>query len=344
MKAGTLDCDTHTYYGYHNHKVVPWTNEDLHRNCANSKVYRFIINKGVWILHKPLYLYTLSTSIFNKAPIEYYRFIYNFIYPITNDLELQYQSSAKYYNSVAKTLIYPCLYKYVGYVDIIQRIQSLINQSETFYTRYCNCIIDVLRAITCNRYYISNKEDVYYLFESGQNVYFVIDYWKMRDKVKEYVNLPKYPKNLNYCHDKAHIYYNKYINEIEKQQIKLMDENYQKNVYSKAKSFEYNDTNFVIKAPISLMELNNEGNLLNHCVASYKDSISEGKEYILFLRKQNDPDKPYFTIDVTSNKHVRQIHGFNNCNIENDVLRQFVENWGKAFNLIFDKNTIKTAL
>lgn len=84
--------------------------------------------------------------------------------------------------------------------------------------------------------------------------------------------------------------------------------------------------------------------LLNHCVASYKDSISEGKEYILFLRKQNDPDKPYFTIDVTSNKHVRQIHGFNNCNIENDVLRQFVENWGKAFNLIFDKNTIKTAL
>ena len=120
--------------------------------------------------------------------------------------------------------------------------------------------------------------------------------------------------------------------------------NYDKNVYDKAKQFEYSDEDYSIVACKQLSELNTEGLKLCHCVGSYIDSVSTGLEYILFLRKNDSPDIPYFTIDIQPNKVVRQIHGKYNCNLP-DILHPFVEKWANKFDLdISNCNGIKAAL
>ena len=50
------------------------------------------------------------------------------------------------------------------------------------------------------------------------------------------------------------------------------------------------------------------------------------------MRKNNELDKPYFTIDVTPDKKVRQIHGFGNCNLTKE-LKPFVKVWADKFEL-----------
>ena len=62
------------------------------------------------------------------------------------------------------------------------------------------------------------------------------------------------------------------------------------------------------------------------------NSVSTGKEYILFLRKNSDPDTPYFTVDLTPEKYVRQIHGLRNCDMTEEI-KPFVEAWAKKFKL-----------
>lgn len=237
MKAGTLDCDTHTYYGYHNHKVVAWTNENIDKYGLNSKIHRFIINKDIWILPVPLWLRALKTSIFYKAPVEYYRFIYNYIqlYPNAYDDLLKYNPSAKYYNSVARTLIYPCFYNYVFYINSIQKVHSLLSQTESFYIEHFDNLRYAFWDINTHLDLINKKEDIYYLL--NHSVTLAVDYWRLREMLKEYVNLPKYPKDLDYYHDKIQVYYCKYIDDIEKQKITLLDKSYQKKCIFKSKIF-----------------------------------------------------------------------------------------------------------
>ena len=67
-----------------------------------------------------------------------------------------------------------------------------------------------------------------------------------------------------------------------------------------------------IVIPTSVRDITNEGSTLDHCVASYVDPIIGGTENIVFLRRQDMEDKPFFTIEVLPNGNIRQIHCFKN--------------------------------
>ena len=56
----------------------------------------------------------------------------------------------------------------------------------------------------------------------------------------------------------------------------------------------------VVERPArKLIELIDEGNALNHCVGSYVDSYANGRTDILFLRRAEEPDKPWRTIEFS---------------------------------------------
>lgn len=68
---------------------------------------------------------------------------------------------------------------------------------------------------------------------------------------------------------------------------------------------------YIIRAPINLQEIVNEGETLKHCVGGYAERHLNGKLTILFLRKRDSPSTPFVTIEMHGNSLV-QIHGYNN--------------------------------
>lgn len=96
-------------------------------------------------------------------------------------------------------------------------------------------------------------------------------------------------------------------------------------------NLEYSESDYSILVPKELSELEIEGNVLHHCVGSYKENVAEGKEYILFLRENNNLNTPFYTIDIEPDGYIRQIHTFCNGNIQTDSNKdkiiEFLNHW-----------------
>ena len=91
----------------------------------------------------------------------------------------------------------------------------------------------------------------------------------------------------------------------------------------------YSDDNFTVLYPESANDLAKEGIRLHHCVKSYIEDVINKKTIILFIRKNENINKPFFTLEVKNNT-VRQCHGFDNCNTDtvdglDDFLKKFCE-------------------
>ncbi|MEG0900268.1 MAG: PcfJ domain-containing protein, partial [Oscillospiraceae bacterium] len=78
-------------------------------------------------------------------------------------------------------------------------------------------------------------------------------------------------------------------------------------------SFCYDD--LFIRPCRTVDELVQEGQLLDHCVGGYVDSVADGSKSIFFLRKMTEPHKPFYTVDLDPNTgKIIQNHGYGNEN------------------------------
>ena len=148
-------------------------------------------------------------------------------------------------------------------------------------------------------------------------------------------NWPLYPKDFSKI-EKLH---NDIVDFMNKEQDRIFaakqvekQNKYISKFYEEAKKLETNDDTYSIIAVKELIDLVKEGRSLNHCVGSYIDSVSNGREYILFLRKKDDIDVPFYTIDVTPDRKIRQIHGKNNCSVTKEI-KPFIDKWISKFKL-----------
>lgn len=92
--------------------------------------------------------------------------------------------------------------------------------------------------------------------------------------------------------------------------------------------FEYADDNFSIIVPKEINKITKEGVHLHHCVGGYVSRVAEGKTNILFLRKNEEIDIPFFTIEINNHNEVIQIHGLYNRWLGNEPdAVKFVINW-----------------
>ena len=83
---------------------------------------------------------------------------------------------------------------------------------------------------------------------------------------------------------------------------------------------------FLIRPAGSPAELRKESKALSHCVRTYTDRVAKGHTSILFIRKEEEPDTPLFTLEMAPDGRVIQCRGDHNCGYPEEVGR-FIEEW-----------------
>ena len=84
----------------------------------------------------------------------------------------------------------------------------------------------------------------------------------------------------------------------------------------------------MVVVPNDLFSIKEEGHVLRHCVGTYVSKILEEESIILFIRKTEDPEKSFYTLEVKEDQ-IKQCHGYRNKDMTKEVER-FVEEYKKA--------------
>ena len=103
--------------------------------------------------------------------------------------------------------------------------------------------------------------------------------------------------------------------------------------YVKAK-YEYAGEKYSVIAPSCVEDVLAEGRNLHHCVAEqdrYLDRIERRESYILFLRRTNEPDVSYYTLEVEPGGTIRQKRTLYDRNGEDIITAEpFLREWQKV--------------
>lgn len=117
-----------------------------------------------------------------------------------------------------------------------------------------------------------------------------------------------YPEDLTAAHDTVAAQW-----ESEKNAVK------EKKIKEQARNEEYTSGDLQIIPAVSQEMLNKESRVLNHCVKTYGDRIANGSCWIWFIRKAEEPDKPYYTMETDTDGHMIQCRGKSNCSMTEEV-------------------------
>lgn len=153
-----------------------------------------------------------------------------------------------------------------------------------------------------------------------------------RDWHDTYINMEK----LNISHKNDNLLFAKDFKSVHDNLYKqvIAIQNYENNAAftqiceSKKDFFEYVDPEraLCVLMPKSINELVYEGEILDHCVGTYSDRVISGKSYILFIRKTDKADIPFYTAQISSELNLIQCrtHGNKDMNAE---IKNFVNQW-----------------
>lgn len=199
--------------------------------------------------------------------------------------------------------------------------------------------LDINTMVQISQYGISFKQIADYFKEVKENQFFfdlgsILLFW--RDSLKMAKDLDmrfrkdiKYPKSLKLHHDKLTFYTNQLAEAIEAKHFDEAVEDALQYEYAGDKYEDGTEDKFFISIPKTPQELIDEGDAQCHCVASYLDSVSNKACIIAFLRKKEEPDESYFTIEIRNNK-IMQLKGFSNVLCCDEETLKFIKKWMKV--------------
>lgn len=122
--------------------------------------------------------------------------------------------------------------------------------------------------------------------------------------------------------------------ELDKQMAKLKEER---------KQYNFAAGGFIAKVAENSTELIVEGKVLHHCVGTYADKHAKGKCTIILIRKQEEPEVPFYTMELVGpEKRIIQVRGNHNCGMTQEV-EAFVESYKKYLAELGKKKGAKAA-
>ena len=78
------------------------------------------------------------------------------------------------------------------------------------------------------------------------------------------------------------------------------------------KQYEYEDDNYIIRLPLNSEEIVREGSMQHICIGGYTTRHALGETNLFFLREKSDDNMPFYAIEMSGDKVIKQIHGFAN--------------------------------
>ncbi|HCT6975648.1 TPA: PcfJ domain-containing protein, partial [Enterococcus faecalis] len=146
-----------------------------------------------------------------------------------------------------------------------------------------------------------------WFIRKGERFDYYMDYLHMLEELDTPLNddTVLYPENLQVAHDNA-------VNTLNLLKSEIEEKEYEERK-KQIKVFEAEIDDLLFLTPHSLQEIIQEGSILHHCVGSqrYLEQHKQGATTIVFIRKKEEPNLPYFTLEYR-NQQVTQIQGKSN--------------------------------
>lgn len=175
-------------------------------------------------------------------------------------------------------------------------------------------------------YFVKHRKDVPYWYSYNKYRYFLHDYFdyirfaSLLEMDLKDANI-LFPKNFKQKHDEfAAIVRDKDFRASELPQIARQYTEYNM-------KFSYCSDGLMIIPPKRHNDLKDEGKKLHHCVSTYAESVATGETIILFIRNEDSPDTPYFTLNIEPDTYeMIQCRGLKNCSYPAEV-KKFIDKW-----------------
>ncbi|WP_159641851.1 PcfJ domain-containing protein [Erysipelothrix anatis] len=156
-----------------------------------------------------------------------------------------------------------------------------------------------------------------YLDKHNRSLWYYKDYLRVASEFNYEMNHWKtlFPINLEQAHDNV-MRKSEEMEEAKRlAKLQKYSESYSK-IVELVKTLEYVGDDFSILIPKTLDEIIVEGKTLSHCVYGehYLRKHSKLETLIIFIRKSNEINEPYFTAELSPQGEIRQVHGFGNEN------------------------------
>lgn len=141
-----------------------------------------------------------------------------------------------------------------------------------------------------------------------------LDYMKTARKLGMDVgrNRIRYPENLKQAHDEV-------VSQWKAEKDIRMDELIRSASAAVMDGDEFEANGLCIVRAMNQEDLNMESAGLNHCVKTYGEKIASGRCFIWFIRKAEEKETPYYTMETDTSGHMRQCRGKHNCEMTEEV-------------------------
>lgn len=114
--------------------------------------------------------------------------------------------------------------------------------------------------------------------------------------------------------------------------------------------YAYADEIYTITAPSNVLDILKEGRMLHHCVGNdgagerYYDRMERRESFVLFLRRTDEPNDPYYTLEVEPDGTVRQKRTlFDRQHEDIEQATEFLVKWQKVITARLTGQDLKLA-
>ena len=113
--------------------------------------------------------------------------------------------------------------------------------------------------------------------------------------------------------------------------------------YVSRRLLEYAERDLLLRQPESIEEIAHEGKVRSHCVGGYAERHAKGITNILFLRRKSEPDKPFYTVEVSEKGKILQCYGKCNC-LASEEIKEFIQRYQQYLTEVFHDKRNKQKL
>lgn len=101
--------------------------------------------------------------------------------------------------------------------------------------------------------------------------------------------------------------------------ISALEKKYKKLLPKLKKKYSYQADGYVIVIPPNLIDLHREGIDMHNCVGGYKERVASGSTQVVYIRKLDDMDKSFGTMEISTRETIIQARGKYNKDLPEDA-------------------------